>query len=218
MNGIDPRYLKQLLQAQLKPDLDGMLANKPASEGGFDFAGMLSTLLETMDESNAAKSTATTAAEQPLGLQRLAYMLPQLSKTTATNDFDAIVEQASLKYGVDAALIHSVIQAESGYRPNVVSSAGAKGLMQLMDGTAKSLGVSDSFDPIQNVEGGTKYLASLLQRYNGNAAMALAAYNAGPGRVDALGVRNDEQLKAKLTQLPLETQKYVAKILGALQP
>jgi soluble lytic murein transglycosylase-like protein len=95
-----------------------------------------------------------------------------------------IVSEASEKHGVDSDFIHSVIKQESAGNANAVSRTGARGLMQLMPGTASQLGVHDSFSPEQNVHGGTLYLKELLQRYNGDAIKALAAYNAGPGAVD----------------------------------
>jgi soluble lytic murein transglycosylase-like protein len=89
--------------------------------------------------------------------------------------------------------------------------------MQLMDDTARGLGVTDSFDAQQNIHGGTKFLKYLLQKYNGNEAVALAAYNAGPGRIDQLGITNDRELKAKYKLLPRETQDYVMRVMEKKQ-
>lgn len=115
-----------------------------------------------------------------------------------------IVNQASVTYGVSPNLIYAVIRAESGGNPNAVSSAGAQGLMQLMPATARELGVSNSFDPTQNVLGGTKFLAQLLKLFNGNVSLAAAGYNAGPGAVQAYG---------GIPPYP-QTQAYVKEILS----
>jgi len=88
---------------------------------------------------------------------------------------------------VDEALVRAVIRMESGGRTAAVSPKGAMGLMQLMPGTARMLGVEDPFDPVQNLEGGIKYLSQLSDKYQGDLVKTLAAYNAGPGRVDSYG-------------------------------
>jgi len=114
---------------------------------------------------------------------------------------DEIIGKASRRYNIDKGLIKAVIKAESNFNPNAVSSAGARGLMQLMPGTASGLGVTDSFNPEQNVMAGTRYLRQMLDRYNGNLDSALAAYNWGPGNVDKRG-----------SFLPRETRDYLVKI------
>lgn len=117
-----------------------------------------------------------------------------------------LINQTAAKHGVAPTLIGAIARAESGFNPKAVSSAGAKGMMQLMDGTAKGLGVTDSFDPTQNVEGGTRYIGEMLRRF-GTPELALAAYNAGPGAV------------AKYGGVPpfKETQTYVRKVLDYQQ-
>ncbi len=99
------------------------------------------------------------------------------------NAYKETVRSAAEKYGVDKALIRAVIHAESGFREKAVSRAGARGLMQLMPATAKDLGVSNSFNPVQNINGGAKYLAILLANFSDDVRLATAAYNAGPGAV-----------------------------------
>jgi hypothetical protein len=102
-------------------------------------------------------------------------------------DLNEVVNTASGRYRLDPDLVNSVIKAESGFNVRAVSRKGAQGLMQLMPGTASKLGVPNAFDPQANVEGGTKYLRELLERYNFDLVKALAAYNAGPQRVEQFG-------------------------------
>jgi len=114
---------------------------------------------------------------------------------------DDLATKASRRYGVEVGLIKAVIKAESNGNPRAVSHAGAQGLMQLMPATARGLGVTNSFDPEQNVMAGTRFLRELLDRYHGNVDKALAAYNWGPGNVDR-----------KPHLLPRETRDYLAKV------
>jgi len=106
------------------------------------------------------------------------------AKSRSPVDLTQVVDSASSAYHLDPDLIRSVIHAESSAHPNAVSRKGAQGLMQLMPGTAVRLGVADPFDPQANVSGGTRYLRQLLERYNFDLLKALAAYNAGPLRVE----------------------------------
>lgn len=101
------------------------------------------------------------------------------------DDLRKLAAHRAEAYNIDEELIRAVIQVESGWNPRAVSSKGALGLMQLMPGTANMLGVDDPFDPEQNIEGGVKYLSDLTDKYNGDVEKALAAYNAGPGRIDS---------------------------------
>lgn len=115
--------------------------------------------------------------------------------------FDTIIKEAGQKYGVEPSLIKAVIQTESSGNPGAVSSSGAQGLMQLMPKTAAELGVSDSFDPAQNIMGGTRYLRQLMDRYRGDRKLALAAYNWGMGNVEN-----------RLHSMPKETRDYIVKV------
>src|SRR5690606_3214777 len=113
----------------------------------------------------------------------------------AAKPFEHYIKSASEQYGVPEAIIKAVIKAESSFNAQATSSAGAKGLMQLMDGTANGPGVVNAYDPEQNINGGTKYLSMLLKKYDGELQVALAAYNAGPTRVDRIGIKTNEQFE-----------------------
>jgi len=121
-----------------------------------------------------------------------------------TTDLDQIFAKASQKYNVPLGLLKAVAKAESGFNPLALSRCGAQGIMQLMPATARSLGVTNPFDPEQNIMGGAKYLSQMLKRFDGNTQLALAAYNAGPGNVSKYG------------GIPpfKETQNYVRKALA----
>lgn len=141
-----------------------------------------SRLYTTVDERNyidVPTAEITSLSQEPLPPPPVAAV-----PHAAAVDLKSVVATASDKHLIDADLIDSVIRAESGFNPRAVSPKGARGLMQLMPGTAAKLGVQDSFDAQSNVDGGTRYLRELLARYNGDLAKALAAYNAGPQRVE----------------------------------
>jgi soluble lytic murein transglycosylase-like protein len=104
---------------------------------------------------------------------------------TSHHQFASDIREISSRHGVDPQLVESVIRAESAFNPTAVSRTGARGLMQLMPKTAVALGVRDSFNPRENIEGGVRHLRYLLDRYPGNVPFAVAAYNAGEGAVDA---------------------------------
>ena len=129
------------------------------------------------------------------------------SNRLASKDLDSIIDKYASKNGLDSDFVKALIKQESGFKSNAKSHCGAMGLMQLMPATAMSLGVHNAFDPEQNVAGGTKYLKGLLDRFDGNKELALAAYNAGPGAVKKYG------------GIPpySETQNYVKKVIGNYQ-
>jgi len=171
--------------AEIEARLDGVAA--PAARAARSVRMAPGSFAQALD----AACAPTTATSAPGG---------------ANGKFDAIIEQAAEANGVSADLIHAVVRAESDYDPTCRSHAGAMGLMQLMPGTARGLGVTDPWDPAQNVRGGARYLREQLDRF-GDTTLALAAYNAGPGAVQRHGGVPPYD----------ETQTYVRRVQRYLQ-
>ncbi len=140
-----------------------------------------------------------------------AYSLPKTPSPTPTrlnltnnkNKYTDMISNAAIKHRVDVKLLHAVIRTESAYNASAISSAGAMGLMQLMPDTARRYGVSDRSDPMQNIDGGTRYLKYLLQLFDSDVTLAVAAYNAGENAV----IRNNNSIPPYS-----ETQEYVKRI------
>lgn len=146
--------------------------------------------------------TAEVSVDEIVGIEPEEIFEPVPEPLSDKTPFQQIIRAAAERYGVDADLIHCVIAVESNFDPKAVSSKNARGLMQLLPQTAAQLGVKNVFDPEQNIDGGTRYLRDLLKKYS-NLTLALAAYNAGPQRVDQYGRRVPPYL---------ETMKYVERI------
>lgn len=125
-------------------------------------------------------------------------------ETSVRKNYQAIVSEKAGKYDLDPSLVHAVIKTESNGNPYAISRKGAKGLMQLMPGTANDLQVRNVFDPEENIDGGTRYLRYLIDRFNGDLTLALAAYNAGPKTVEKTW---------KIPQIT-ETKDYVKKVMA----
>jgi soluble lytic murein transglycosylase-like protein len=157
--------------------------------------------LPTTFASTLAQAKANTVSKKPTPM---AAPVTRASAGSGAVPFEDLIVAAAKKYGIDPALLAGVVKQESNFNPNARSGAGAKGLTQLMDATARGLGVSDSFDPVQSLEGGAKFLGGLLTQFKGNESLALAAYNAGPGAVQKYGGIPPYE----------ETQRYVPKVLG----
>ena len=138
-------------------------------------------------------------------IQNPARVVGNINIDGSINDIiNRAILEASETYDIDQAMIRAIIRTESSYNPNAVSRAGAMGLMQLMPGTASYLGVTDAFDIQQNIMGGTRYFRQMLDRFNNDERLALAAYNAGPGNVQRHG---------GIPPFP-ETQNYVPRVLA----
>jgi soluble lytic murein transglycosylase-like protein len=179
-----------------------------------DIQSMISALQTgTVQAPPSATTTAppATAAPATTFASQLAAASAATAPTTVpasvagdSTQYDALIQSAAVRNGVDPALLKALIRAESNFDPNAGSPAGAQGLTQLMPGTAAGLGVTDVHDPAQAIEGGAKYLRSQLDAFAGDETKALAAYNAGPGAVTRYG------------GVPpyAETQQYVQRVLG----
>ncbi|HEY4917272.1 MAG TPA: lytic transglycosylase domain-containing protein [Solirubrobacteraceae bacterium] len=155
--------------------------------------------------SSTTSPTATASSYTPSSYTDFASALQAATSTGGeSTEYDALIEQAAARNGVNPAVLHGLIQQESGFNPDAVSSAGASGLTQLMPGTASTLGVANTLDPAESIEGGARYLGELTSQFGGNTEDALAAYNAGPGAVEQYG------------GIPpyAETQSYVANVIS----
>ncbi|MBF0124137.1 MAG: lytic transglycosylase domain-containing protein [Magnetococcales bacterium] len=165
--------------------------------------------LKTSKEATATVARATPAVDKLksevnwLGQRYSTQGQPRMSVDSRQNEsrFSDIIQKAASSYDLDERLLRAVIRVESSFNPRAVSPAGAQGMMQLMPGTARDLGVTDAFDPEQNIMAGARYLRQLLNRYQGEQNLALAAYNWGMGNLE----RNPQAM-------PTETRNYVARI------
>lgn len=135
----------------------------------------------------------------------------KLSDKNSTIEIEQAIETSAEKYGVDADLIRAVIKTESNFNPNVTSSSGAKGLMQLMPINYNYYGLSDPFDIVENIDAGTKHLKSYIDKYDGDIEMGLMAYNGGPTRMADRGVTSIDDIY----KMPTETQNYVPKVINS---
>jgi soluble lytic murein transglycosylase-like protein len=170
---------------------------------------MMQLIMELLEKyTKESGGTSQTAEAGLAGLPQTSINgAPDSSGSSPKVKFEDLIQQASDKYEVDDRLIKAIIQAESGFNPNAVSRAGAAGLMQLMPGTARGLGVTDPFDPQQNIFGGTRLLRRLLNSYDGNIPLVLAGYNAGMGAVKKYGGVPPYQ----------QTQTYINRVMSILK-
>lgn len=177
---------KNIYTEYLTPKEVSSSTSTTSTEKAESSSDAFSTLLNTAIDSIAASNTTNGTTD------------------TAQMTLSEIFQKAADTYGVDVELLKAVAKQESNFNPNSTSSSGAMGIMQLMPATAEGLGVTDAYDPYQNIMGGAKLLSNLLSKYNNDTSLALAAYNAGSGNVDKYGGIPPFE----------ETQNYVPKVLG----
>lgn len=207
------KSVQQLLQVQVLTD---MLKQTAGDSNSFQL--IMESLTEAISNGNGTFDLSSLGLDESdlskLGYgagERLYNVISDVNNglNSGNTTIDEAVNAASKKYGVDKNLIMAVIKQESSFNPNSTSNVGAEGLMQLMPNTAKELGVSNAYDIEQNVDGGTKYLSQLLDKYGNVKELALAAYNAGPGALANNGVNNVQNI----SKLSSETRDYVSKVM-----
>lgn len=210
-----------LLKYQLNTSLTGLNKCSCESNSSSSFDMVMISLLKAISTTNSQTininlNLNNENLEDILGLETLnssqnSNKIESTNKDKSVNErIESAIDKAAKKYGVDENLIRSIIKVESNFNPKAASSAGAKGLMQLMPFNCTDLGVTNPFDIEQNVDGGTRHIKQYLNMYDGDVQMALMAYNGGPGRMASRGVNSINDLY----KMPKETQNYVPKVMG----
>lgn len=175
-----PRPTQVDYEAIQQADLQAQLVSRFKS-----MAGNAAGASQSRPSATGARALASITPARPVaGYRTHTYKPVPVKRLFSLSTYQQQIQQASSIHGVDEALVRAIIHAESAYNPKARSHVGAGGLMQLMPATATRFGVTNRFDPNQNINGGTRYLAWLLKRYRGNVTLASAAYNAGEGAVD----------------------------------
>lgn len=195
-SAVAPAPPASMLPAAAAADIgtDGLPVLDPSRLGATSFGSLVAAALASQGSRPAIDADGIELAQAP-----------NAPAPVAPEEIDRLVSANAATWNVDPSLIKAIIANESGFNANATSNVGAQGLMQLMPGTATGLGVTDAYDPVQNVWGGTRYIKGLLDRFGGNVQLAVAAYNAGPGAVE------------KYNGVPpyAETQNYVQNVLAS---
>ncbi len=208
-NTINIEQVQKLIQIYM---LQGVYSNISSnSDSSSNYSALFSIVLENMlkDVTNKTTSTDLNKTIQKTNEDTAQISVNSARSSSVSQNIMEAIDAASEKYGIDGDLIKAIVKNESSFNPNAVSSCGAQGLMQLMPSTAKSLGVSNSFDVSENLDGGTRYFKRLLESFNGNVKLALSAYNGGISRMNRLGVDTEQEISA----MPTETVNYVSKVI-----
>ena len=184
--------------------LQRSLALTPVRRGPTTTSSFAATLARVSSNAPAVARPASTSDGVTSRAASAVDPLAAAAPPPGSIPFQAEITAAAKKYGLDPALLAGLVKQESNFNPSARSGVGAKGLTQLMDSTARGLGVTDAFDPAQSLDGGAKFLSGLLKQFHGDPSLALAAYNAGPGAVQKYGGIPPYQ----------ETQRYVPQVLG----
>jgi soluble lytic murein transglycosylase-like protein len=199
------QQLQQLIESSRQVATNATSTSATSSSYPQTSSADFASALQAATSADAAAGTSSVAATSP-GLTYDAMQGAAVQGTSGGESgvYDPLIEQAAARNGLDPAVLHGLIEQESGFDPSATSSAGASGLTQLMPGTASSMGVANTLNPAESIEGGARYLGQLMSEFGGNTEDALAAYNAGPGAVEQYG------------GVPpyAETQSYVTKVLS----
>ncbi len=205
LGGSSSQLLSLLLASAAKSGSTANLSSLAAAiEGVSGFSSGVAQSNATLPSMGASSFPLSgTTGASPVSGTSLASPFSGGSPTAAMTHYEALIASLAPQYGLSPNLVSAVVKQESNFSANATSQAGAMGLMQLMPQTAQSLGVTNPYDPVQNLQAGMSYLSQLIHRYHGDISLALAAYNAGPSTVDAFG---------GIPPYP-ETQHYVSSVM-----